>query len=257
VTLIFWGSWWGSHGGGVKMELKNLFTGLTSSAWARTVTQYCDAAGRHPSPGAAGPLLAQVITDPANPPPAPSDANLTAEAHKYVSSPSGPFIYGVPVIVTPPGTAPAYDTSHKDCGHHYWGQGTNSHGQPWIAQWADVPYGLDLARGGCWARNIADTLSIVAGHEWAETVTDPFVNSAIGCFPGYSCAGGPAKTAWYAAGTKGNPEIGDLCLTDVYDVTHTQYLFSLTLPTGSLEMQELWSNEAGLAGLQGKCVKGS
>lgn len=95
-------------------------------------------------------------------------------------------------------------------------------------------------------------MSVIAGYEWAETVTDTFIGGS----------GGPlasAHTAW-AAGRGGQPvaEIGDLCSPDRTDLAgHQIDQFWLKLSTGNLRMQQLWSNEAGLSTLQGRCVKGA
>jgi hypothetical protein len=60
-----------------------------------------------------------------------------------------------------------------------------------------------------------DGFSIVEGHEYAETVTDPYIN------------------AWLDSS---GDEIGDKCAW--------QGLFDLSVPTGAFAMQPLWSNRA-------------
>ncbi|MBV9379118.1 MAG: hypothetical protein JO242_00405, partial [Streptosporangiaceae bacterium] len=82
--------------------------------------------------------------------------------------------------------------------------------------YTNMPYVLD-AGSSCGANSVQgplDGFSIVAGHEYAETLTDP-----------------EAGSGWLDA--QGS-EIGDKCAW--------QNLFVLNLSTGSFAMQPLWSN---------------
>jgi hypothetical protein len=266
VDLIFWGSWWKSgdpRARKVMTELKSLFTGLGDSSWANTVTQYCwynsDIGATYaPNPDNAnnGSLLGSAVVDPSNPPPKPTDQNFTDEVYK--EKPMDFYGFNVPMIVTPPGVYP----TNGDCAYH--GSGTEPITPvPNYYAWAVVPYAMASDVAGCQLHgriNIYGALSMLAGHEWAETVTDPFGGSNIG---------GSFSTSWTAqVGPKGTPasqiEIADLCQPlDVdgvlqEDITgKVQAPFSLKLSTGTFTMQTLWSNEAGPASQSGRCVKGS
>jgi hypothetical protein len=115
--------------------------------------------------------------------------------------------------------------------------------------WADVPYGRIASDPSRCQPNgsPADGLSLVAGHEWAEAVTDSYPNNNFEP-PGW--AGVVSATS--------SEEIGDLCAPNQTDLSGKPVAaFRLPLPTGKFWMQQLWSNEAGPSKLQGQCVKGS
>jgi hypothetical protein len=259
VALIFWGSWWKHDKSAPKAikELKALFKGLYGSAWADTVTQYCDAFGEFPQTNAYGTMLAATHIDTSNPPRRPTGGQLTHEAAKLIKPPvQGPFVGVVAMIVTPPGVTPSGDgpvgsKTSAQCGHHGWGTAVYKKIDEYYS-WADVPYGVISATPVCTQHITAlRELSLVAGHEWAEAVTDPYIN-------------GPGKpsdlhTAWAATiSHHAADEVADLCVPDVTEVNgQTAPSFWLVLRTGRFWMQQLWSNEAGPSKLRGKCVKGS
>jgi hypothetical protein len=231
IVLVYWGSWWRTHGGAVKTELANLYGGVAASKWAATLKQYCDSSGPPQLPGGGFPF-----PDYTNPPKAPSNAQINAEVNKIST-----FIEGEPpifVVVTPPGIAPAYDTKNGLCGQHGW---TLRKGGGPDLSWIDIPYGIIAKTHGCgWAlkQGVPGAVSVVAGHEWAEAVTDPFVNSNK---PG---------SGWATSG-KNAVEVADLCEPElILHIFHSR-VFVLKLKTGEFVMQELWSNAAG------KCVTGS
>jgi hypothetical protein len=231
VILEYWGSWWTTHGKAAKDELQNLFDGLGNSSWAATLHQYC-ANGN--SPAWSSNLLVKTYSDTANPPSAaPTESQLREEINK-ISEKEGIQQYGgIYVLVTPPGTVPAWDTAHSACGHHSWLviQQTGSENA-----WIDIPYGLIRSSNGCgWnlSNGVAGALSVVAGHEWAEAVTDPYVNSP-------SSIGG---SAW-ATGSHGQ-EVADICEPGKLLQIFNNNLFTLHLKAGSFTMQKIWSNAAG------------
>src|ERR1022692_3493308 len=165
VVMIFWGSWWRTHGATVKSELHKLYGGLGTSAWAAA------------------------------------------------------------------------------CGHHSWTAVRKSGGNPFDQPWIDIPYGIILKSHGCgWKlkQGVPGALSVVAGHEWAEAVTDPFVNSTKKSGLG---------TGWATTGLKPNDEAADLCEPGFRFHFFHKNSFVLKLKTGSFVMQKLWSNAAR------KCVK--
>lgn len=269
VDLIFWGSWWKSNDSratGAIAELTSLFSGLGTSAWANTVTQYCapqPAGVIAPEPNAkyqTDSMLDNAIIDPSDPPANPSEQDFTDEAAKEAYWDFGG--HQVPMIITPPGVSPAYDVANGGCAHHHWGSEPTSV-LPVINYyaWAEVPYEL-ASSANCQPKmgkksiGTSGALSMLAGHEWAETVTDPFGTANLGSW---------FSDGWTAQTPSGSIEIGDLCqpIANVdgvpqEDVTgHIQSPFSLPLSTGTFVMQTLWSNEAGPASQQGRCVEGS
>ena len=239
-----WGSWWRTHGQSVKAELRALFSGLRySNKWAATLGQYCLPDYNLPIMPTAG--LGTIVTDRTNPPARPTERQLGLESAKgfYCCN----DVESLVIVVTPPGTAPAFDSAHGACGHHSWsnvpspGEPGRTFPQPWI----DIPYGVILKSHGCgWKlkQGVTGALSVVAGHEWAEAVTDPYVNS-------------PKKdglgTGWATKGQKANEEVADLCEPELlYHVLH-RHVFVLKLRTGDFVMQDLWSNAAR------RCVEGA
>jgi hypothetical protein len=246
VLLFFWGHYWTTaKANAAKSEIKQLFRGLTNSSYARTVSQYCfkDSTGALFNPDTRYDLLQPgwgPFTDPVNPPANPTETDFAHEIQKYCVTCDGTS--EVNMVLTPPGVVPAQDAAAGDCGHH----ASMSLPDPespaapprWYA-WADVPWGLIQANptGKCQPNGQADQgLSVVAVHEWAEAVTDPY---------GGSSDGGPfIGPAWADTSTNPGSEIGDLC--------ENTGPFMVTLSTGKFMLPPLWSNEAGPG--KGECV---
>jgi serine protease len=192
VYLVFWGSQW-SETDPVATYLQEFLGGLWGAAdsWSTSTTQYCQgtasgsttcAAGstpiRHP---VASPLVATWF-DKANgaAPSGASQSQLAAEARRAAAqfSPSAPLGPNAQiVVVTPHGASPqGFGTSY--CAWHSY---TTSAAVGMIA-YTNLPYIPD-AGGACGqgfvngASGALDGVSIVEGHEYAETVTDPFLNA--------------------------------------------------------------------------------
>ena len=136
--------------------------------------------------------LEQVFIDPSEPPAIPTDQDFTDEIAKeqhldqYGSGP-------IPMIITPPGVTPAYNLANGGCAYHNWGSEPTSPVTSYYA-WAVVPYEL-ISSAGCQPTKpvkigTSGTLSMIAGHEWAETVVNPF--------PGATLGGNTIDTAWMA-----------------------------------------------------------
>jgi hypothetical protein len=152
------------------------------------------------------------------------------------------------IVVTPPGSSPAYDTGLV-CGHHSFTTASDD-GGTFSLPWIDIPYGHIRKTRGCgWGleRGVAGALSVVAGHELAEAITDPFPNTSARAGLG---------TGWATARRKGRreAEVADLCEPLVHPRASQGNVFLLKLKTGIFVMQKLWSNERGG---EGKCVEGS
>jgi serine protease len=207
VYLVFWGSQWTSDTNGVQAYLTNFFNGVGTSGdkWSALMTQYPDTTG---APTFGSPVLGGVWVDTlAAAPSKASQGQISGEAnagagHFGVSGPDAQIF-----VVSPTGTHPNGFPRTGFCAWHSW-NGT--------VPYTNMPYVLD-AGASCGANSVQgplDGFSIVGGHEYAETVTDPEPSSG-----------------WVASNGQ---EIGDLCAWIG--------LTTLALPTGSFAIQPLWSN---------------
>jgi Ricin-type beta-trefoil lectin domain len=118
------------------------------------------------------------------------------------------------VVVSPSGTNPGGGFGSAYCAYHNWAQYSSTQ----LLSWTNLPYIPDQG-SGCGAnlvQNADDGWSIVGGHEYMESVTDPFVNN---------------QTAW--SDSQGY-EIGDKCAWT--------NLFTQTTSTGTFAMQPEWDN---------------
>jgi hypothetical protein len=212
VYLVFWGSQWDSDGNGVQQYMTNFFNGLGTSqdTWSTVTSQYTDSSGGSPTFG--GPVLAGTWVDDSAPAPASAQASdIAAEAELGVQqfglTPSSDVQV---VVLSPSGTSPDGFPNTGFCAwHDYDGN----------VSYTNMPYVLD-AGSGCGASSVQsqlDGFSIVGGHEYAESLTDPQPSSG-----------------WVASDGEEN---GDLCAW--------QNLGAISLPTGSFAMQPTWSNAAG------------
>jgi len=239
VYLVFWGSQWTSTDP-VAVYLQSFLSGLgAGETWSRSTTQYC----QHTQLGATtcssgsthiqqpGPALAGMWFDSASAAPAgTSQSQLAAEARRAAShfspSPLGANVQFV--VVTPHGASPqGFGTSY--CAWHSY---TTSAAVGTIA-YTNLPYIPDA--GAACGQDFVNTttgaldgVSIVEGHEYAETVTDPFINAWID----QQGAENGDKCAWINTGPG--------AATDV------------TLSTGSYSVQSLWSNASNSGA--GGCV---
>jgi serine protease len=203
VYVDFWH--WTSDPSGEQPYLEQFLSSVGSTSWLATVSQY--------GAGWTGQLLAGTWSDSTNLVPShPTDAQIQAEAVVAANHFGVGNSVNVQIVVATP------------TGHSTSGFGTSFcayHGavaaDPSIT-YTDLPYMTD-AGGSCGEDSVngsngtLDGVSIVEGHELAESITDPLVN------------------AWYDA--SGN-EIADKCVwTD---------LANLATAAGNFPVQPLWSN---------------
>ncbi|MCL2551935.1 MAG: hypothetical protein FWE75_07315 [Actinomycetia bacterium] len=210
VYLVYWGSQWNSDSNGVQSYMNNLFNGLgtSSDAWSRVTSQYTDSSGAGPT--FSGAELRGSWVDSASAAPSKASASaISSEANKAAShfGVSGPNVQIV--VLSPSGTHPDGFPNTGFCAwHDYNGK----------VPYTNMPYVLD-AGSSCGANSVRsklDGFSIVEGHEYAETLTDPEPPS------GYVASDGE--------------ENGDLCAW--------KGLGAIGLPTGTFAMQPTWSNKA-------------
>jgi serine protease len=239
VYVVFWGSQWTTTGdpAGEKAYLTNFLGGLYGGQdnWSGSTTQYCQGAVTGATACSSG---ASFITHPTSSPLAgtwidgataapsrTSQTQLAAEARKaaahFSASPLG--ANAQIVVATPSGADPqGFGTSY--CAWHSYTSGT---GVGTVA-YTNLPYmpdaGAACGQGfvNAGAAGALDGVSIVSGHEYAETVTDPYINAWIDQ-QGQEIAD---KCAWINPGQPGGAR--DLALGSV-----------------SYAVQGLWSNAAG------------
>ena len=261
VYLVYWGSQWGTasvDGNGdttlsgdpsnVAPVQQEFFRGLGTGgeSWSGVMTQYCDGV----APGAvgcsasservgypSGGALAGVWADEAHPAPAAATAHqLAAEA----VAAAGHFgnLDGAAnrsaqyVIVSPTGTDPDHwlDPTSGFCAWHDYSADSALGGGPVTSPYGaiaftNMPYipdaGASCGAGFVNAPGDDDGVTIVGGHEYAETLTDQF---PAGGWLDASGAENGDKCAWLASGAGASAD--------------------LALPTGVFAVQSTWANDA-------------
>jgi len=224
VFLVFWGSQWNNNDpSGEAGILQNFFGGVGGSSWSNTNTQYCEGVavgtvqcGSNGTHAGNNVTLGGVWYDNTSAAPSrPSQSQLAAEAVKAASH----FGYSANaqyVIATATGNnASGFGTQY--CAWH--SSTSSSSGN--IA-YTNLPYITD-AGASCGANfnglGPNAGITIVEGHEFAESVTDPFPSS--GWVDGSGAEIGD-KCAWISSGQGASADI--------------------TLSTGTFAVQSLWSN---------------
>ncbi|MDH6130760.1 hypothetical protein P3T37_000127 [Kitasatospora sp. MAA4] len=213
VYVVYWGSQWNSDHNGIQQYMTNMFNGIgtSSDTWSSSTTQYTDSSGTGPT--FTGPVLGGSWNDNARTAPArASQGSIANEADKAAAH------FGVAgnpdaqiVVMSPHGTSPDGWPSSGFCAwHDYTGS----------VSYTNMPYQLDAPSGSRCPNDALggklDAFSIVEGHEFAESVTDPQPSSG-----------------WVDSNGE---EIGDLCESNFQKVA---------LSTGTFAMQPLWSNNDG------------
>ncbi|HKT02372.1 MAG TPA: hypothetical protein VJT31_22815 [Rugosimonospora sp.] len=209
VYLVFWGSQWTSDTTGVQTYVTNFFTGLgtTADAWSRVTSQYTGTGG---APTFTGPVLQGGWVDGASAAPADATAaDIATEAERAAAHFGVAAGHNLSVIVlSPQGTHPDGFPNSGWCAWH----SSSPAGVPYT----NLPYVLD-AGASCGENSVGgllDGFSVVGGHEYAETVTDPFPD-----------------TGWVDAS---GAENADKCAW--------QNLHTIALPSGTFAVQPTWSN---------------
>ncbi len=245
VYLVFWGSQWQTSSGdpdGAAQYLTDLFTGIGTGGelWSGTMTQYCDGSGvaqgmtscpstaavqvGYPSSGA----LTGVWYDSGSPAPSRAKtsqiaAEAVAAAGHFGNTTASSNRYVMYLVVSPSGTSPDGFGHANFCAWHDYT--TSSYGP--IA-YTNMPYVDDLGTS-CGQdfvnpapAGVNDGFSIVAGHEYAETLTDMlpaggWTNPSTGEENGDECA-------WISPGQPGGAA-------------------DVSMGNGAYAMQSTWSND--------------
>jgi serine protease len=223
VYLLFWGPSWATDSGeqASAAYLENFCQGLgvqPQDDWSTTTSQYGDGSG---NPGFSGTVCKGFFQDTSTPPFGVDQSQLAAEADAFASSQGITDLSDAQIVIaTQSGTCPSgfYAPNCAGGSGYYCAWHSNSN-EPYT----NLPYLLD-AGAGCGedfvnSGGTYDGFSIVEGHEYAETITDPY----------------PFSGWWDPADSSGG-EIGDKCAWNG--------LSDVTLSTGSFAMQPLYSNGA-------------
>jgi hypothetical protein len=236
VYLVLWGAQWNSNDPSGEVSVltgsdgkSGFLGGVGGSSWLKSVTQYCQGvasgtvfcgtSGAHA--GNPSGILAGVWYDNATAAPThPTQSQLAAEAVKAAphfgnttASSNASVQY---VIATATGNSSSgFGTQY--CAYH--SSTSSSYGN---VAYTNLPYITD-AGASCGANfnglGAKAGITIVEGHELAETVTDQFPSS--GWLDGNGAENGD-KCAWISAGQGASADI--------------------TLSTGTFPAQSLWSN---------------
>jgi hypothetical protein len=208
VYLVLWGSQWtGNDPSGESSLLQSFFTNVGGSPWVRSVTQYCQgvASGTTTCPAssafAGGGVtfdLSQVWSDAGSAAPShPTQSQLAAEAINAANHFGNTTAAGNRTVQYVIATAKGNSASGFGTQYCAWHSSTSSaYGN--IA-YTNLPYITD-AGASCGANfnNLGTNagITIVEGHEMAETITDQFPNG--GWLDGSGEENGD-KCAWTAA----------------------------------------------------------
>jgi hypothetical protein len=232
VYLVLWGSQWGTDPSGESAILENFFNHAGGSSWLNSVTQYCQgvatgtitcgSSGQHAGNPSA--IYGGIFRDTGSAAPAhPTQSQLAGEAIRaaanFKNTTSGSNATVQYVVAT------AHNNNASGFGTQYcaWHSSTSSpYGNiaytnlPYITD-AGASCGASFVNGG--TSGAADGITIVEGHELAETITDQFPNG--GWLDG-SGEENADKCAWISSGQGASANV--------------------TMSGAPFPVQSLWSN---------------
>jgi len=233
VYLVAWGSGWSSDPSGEVSLLQSFFSKVGGSSWNNSVTQYCDGVASNSTSCPAGSNFAtnpsgglqggSTWFDTSNAAPAsPSQSDLAAEAVRAIAH------FGVTaanhnhvqfVILT----ATGHNASGAGTQYCAWHSSTSS--SIGTIAYTNMPYVTDYgASCGAGFNGLPSTagITIVEGHEFAETESDIYPNG--GWLDRQGAENGD-KCAWISTGSQGASA-------------------SVSLNGTKFPVQSLWSNAA-------------
>ncbi|WP_052070237.1 hypothetical protein [Streptacidiphilus albus] len=207
VYIDYWG--WPSDPRGVKPYLNTFLASIGGSSWTATVRQY--------GADAQNTLLDGSYNDSTTPlPTTPTESDIAAEAARAAAHFGAAANNETQIVVALPAGHGGSVYAGQDCAYHnytqYAGQDITFTALPDLTESAASSAGC---QGAPSSDNVLANISIVEGHELAETITDPLLN------------------AW---GDKSGNEVADKCAWYNIQMVDT--------PGGSFPMQPLWSNAA-------------
>src|SRR5947209_13596271 len=223
VYIVYWGSDWGANTA-ARSYIEGFFNGVGGSSWANSTTQYCQGvpsgtvqcgtAGLHPT-NPKNELNGGVWNDTSAVPTSPTQSQISAEASALAAHFGGVDVQADYMVFTPSGhSMNGFQTTW--CAWHS-SSGSMSYSYMPYQPDAGAACGMNFVTPG--NSGYLDGFSIVGGHEYAETITDPYPNS--GWLDGRGAENGD-KCAWISSGQGAAANIA--------------------LSTGSFAVQSLWSN---------------
>jgi hypothetical protein len=229
VYIVFYGSQWSSDPSGEATLVQNFLRGVGGSSWLNSVTQYCQgvavgtvtcgSSGQHAG-NPSNILIGVWFDNGVSAPNRPTQSQLAAEAVKAAShfgnTTSSSNASTQYVIATPHGhNSSGFGTQY--CAYH-----SSTSASVGRVAYTNLPYMTD-AGASCGANflNMGANagITIVEGHELAETISDQFPNG------GWLDSGGAEngdKCAWISSGQGASA--------------------SVTLGGHNYPVQSLWSN---------------
>jgi hypothetical protein len=230
VYLVLWGSQWNNNDpSGEAAILENFYRGVGGSSWLNSVTQYCQgvatgtvtcgSSGTHAG-NQTGIFDAVWADNSSSAPSKPRQSQIAAEAvraaHHFGKTTAASNASVQYVIATATGNnSTGFKTQY--CAYH--SSTSSTYGN---VAYTNLPYITD-AGASCGANfnglGAKAGITIVSGHEMAETITDQFPN---GGWLDSSGAENGDKCAWISSGQGAAADI--------------------TLTTGKFPVQSLWSN---------------
>ena len=230
IYLVLWGSQWNNNDpSGEEALLVNFFKGIGGTPWMNTVTQYCQgvASGTYFCNGAGTPagnqtgiFVAAWYDNATAAPSSPTQSQLAAEAVRaaaFFGNTSAASNASVQYVIA---TSHGHNASGFGTQYCAWHSSTSStYGN---VAYTNLPYITD-AGSSCGANfnglGPDAGITIVEGHEMAETETDQFPNGGWLDGSGYEIGD---KCAWISSGQGASADI--------------------TISTGTFAVQSLWSN---------------
>ncbi len=230
VYLVLWGSQWNnSDPSGESAVLQSFYHGVGGSSWANSVTQYCQGVpsgtvfcnGSGTAAGNPSGIFAGVFADNGSLAPShPRQSQLAAEAVRaaqHFGNTTGASNASVQYVI-----ATASGHNSRGFGTQYCAYHSATSSTVGNVAYTNLPYITD-AGASCGANfnglGPKAGITIVGGHEMAETMTDQFPN---GGWLDSSGAENGDKCAWISSGQGAAADI--------------------TLSTGNFPVQSLWSN---------------
>ena len=239
VYVVFYGSQWSNDPSGEATLVQNFLNDAGGSSWLNSVTQYCQSVssgtiycnGAGSAAGnSSGILIGVWFDNGVTAPSQPSQSQLAAEAVNaaahFGNTTSSSNASSQYVIATAHGNnSSGFGTQY--CAYH--SSTSSSYGN---VAYTNLPYITD-AGASCGANfnglGANAGITIVEGHEMAETITDQFPNG--GWLDGSGAENGD-KCAWISSGQGASARV--------------------TLGNGTYPVQSLWSNAFNNGG--GGCV---
>jgi serine protease len=217
VFLILWGSQWSSDPSGEASILQSFYGGVGGSSWLSAVDQYCSPSTA-PCSQSTNVSFGGVWPDNSSTAPhRPSQSQLAAEAAKGSAHFSDHSVNAQFVVAT------SHNNNSSGFGSRYCAYHSTTSASGATISWTNLPYITD-AGASCGANfnglGAKAGITIVSGHESAESITDPLPSS------GWVDSSGEEngdKCAWITSGNQGASA-------------------NTTLTTGTFPVQSTWSN---------------